>query len=161
MTLRMGDTTFELYYIGGMHSASDIAIFVPEHGLLLTGDTMADVWLTDTPGCLASFVARDGIPHDFPLLLENWDLLLAKKDQIKLLIPGHWNGELSLKGVEARVNYVRALWDGVNKAVKDGKSLAEVQAEYQLEDRFPDLAKSPGCNDPQQLHARSSRCGRS
>ena len=29
MTLDMGDTTFELSYIGGLHSASDIAVFVP------------------------------------------------------------------------------------------------------------------------------------
>ncbi len=68
MTLDLGDTTFDLSYIGGMHTASDTAIFVPEHGLLLTGDTMADVWLTDTPGCLASFSVRDGMPHDFPAL---------------------------------------------------------------------------------------------
>ena len=101
--LELGDTTFELSSIGGMHSASDIAIFVPEHGLLLTGDTMADTWLTNTPGCLASFMAREGVRHDFPRLLENWSLLLAKKGQIKLLLPGHWNGELSFAGFEARV----------------------------------------------------------
>ena len=145
-TMRMGDTTFDMYFIGGMHSSSDIAILVPEQGLLLTGDTMADTWLNETPGCLASFGARDGVAHDFPMWLANWDLILAQKDRIKLLVPGHWNGELSLKGAEARVNYVRTLWDGVNKEVKDGKSLAEVQAEYKLEDRFPDLANSPGCS---------------
>ena len=77
MTLDLGDTTFDLSYIGGMHTASDTAVFVPEHGLLLTGDTMADVWLTDTPGCLASFLVRDGMPHDFPRWLANWDRLLA------------------------------------------------------------------------------------
>ena len=146
MTLEMGDTTFELYYIGGMHTASDIAIFVPERGMLMTGDTMADVWLTDTPGCLASFIAREGIRPDFPLLLENWGLRLQKKDRIKTLITGHWNGELTLKGFEDRVNYVKSLWDGVNKAVKDGKSLADIQADYRLDTRFPELAKSPGCN---------------
>lgn len=146
MTLVMGDTTFELYYIGGMHSASDIAIFVPEHGILMTGDTMADVWLTDTPGCLASFIAREGVRHDFPLLLENWGLLLQKKDQIKMLITGHWNGELSFKGFEDRVTYVRSLWDGVNKAVAEGKTLADIQTTYRLDTRFPELAKSPGCN---------------
>ncbi|MDO9173112.1 MAG: MBL fold metallo-hydrolase, partial [bacterium] len=54
LTLDMGDTTFELYYTGGMHTASDIAVFVPRHGILMTGDTMSDRWLTDTPGCLAS-----------------------------------------------------------------------------------------------------------
>lgn len=144
MTLDMGDTTFELSFIGGMHSASDIAILVPEHGLLLTGDTMADVWLTDTPGCLASFGARPGIRHDFPLMLANWERLLAKRDQIRLLLPGHWNGELSIAGAEARVDYVRTLWEGIGQAAAAGATLSEVQAEYRLEERFPDLAQSPG-----------------
>jgi len=146
MTLDLGDTAVELYYIGGMHTASDIAVFVPKHGLLLTGDTMADVWLTDTPGCLASFVARSGVRHDFPLLLANWDLLLAKKDAIKVLWPGHWNGELSYDGFAARVDYVRTLWDGVNADVAAGKTLADLQRDYALATRFPALANSPGFN---------------
>ncbi len=146
MTLDLGDTTLELYFIGGMHSASDVAVLVPERGLLLTGDTMADVWLTDTPGCLASFAARDGVRHDFPLLLANWEAILAQKDRIRDLVPGHWNGDLTLPGCEARVAYVRAMWDGVNAAVAAGRSLAEVQAEYRLDSRFPDLASSPGFN---------------
>ncbi len=146
LKLNLGSTAFELYYIGGMHSPDDIAVFVPKHGLLMTGDTMADVWLTDTPGCLASFMARPGIRHDFPLLLENWDLLLAKKDAIRKLVPGHWNGELSFAGFEARVNYVRTLWDGVNRGFREGKSLADLQTEYRLDTRFPELATSPGFN---------------
>ena len=144
LTLHMGDTTFELYYIGGMHSASDIAVLVPEHGLLLTGDTMSDRWLTETPGCLASFAARPGVRHDFPLWLDNWSRLLARKDQIKRLVPGHWNGELSIQGAEARVSYVRTLWDGINEDVAAGKAMEEVIAGYGLEKRFPELAKSPG-----------------
>ena len=146
LTLDMGDTAVELYYIGGMHTASDIAVFVPKHGLLLTGDTMADTWLNDTPGCLASFMARPGVRHDFPLLLANWDLLLAKKDDIKLILPGHWNGELSYDGFAARVAYVHALWDGINQGVAAGKTLDELQTEYALATRFPALAESPGFN---------------
>ncbi|MHB0969765.1 MAG: hypothetical protein ACYC7A_15215 [Thermoanaerobaculia bacterium] len=145
-TTAQGDTAFELYYIGGMHSAGDTAIFVPEQGLLLTGDTMADVWLTDTPGYLASFMARAGVPHDFPLMLANWDRILAQKDRIKLLLPAHWNGELSMKGAQARVNYVRALWDGTHAAVKDGRGIADVYTDYALAKRFPELASSPGCS---------------
>jgi len=144
MALDMGDTTFELSFIGGMHTASDAAILIPERGLLLTGDTMADVWLTDTPGCLASFSVRSGIRHDFPLWLANWDRLLAQRDTIKLLLPAHWNGELSIEGAEARVEYVRALWEGVTAAAAEGGSLEEFQAEYRLATRFPDLAESPG-----------------
>ena len=155
MTLDMVDTTFDLSFIGGMHTASDIAVFVPERGLLLTGDTMADVWLTDTPGCLASFSVRAGIPHDFPLWLANWDRLLAERDRITTLLPAHWNGELSIDGAEARVEYVRALWQGVSEGAAEGKSLDEVQAEYRLAARFPDLVESPGF-DPQRHYASVS-----
>jgi glyoxylase-like metal-dependent hydrolase (beta-lactamase superfamily II) len=152
MTLDLGDTTFELSYIGGMHTVSDTAVLVPEHSLLLTGDTMADVWLTDRPGCLAAFMVRDGVIHDFPRWLANWDRLLADKERITTLLPGHWNGELSIEGAEARVEYVRALWDGIGDAYQAGKDLAEVQAEFRLDTRFPDLAGSPGFT-PQQNYA--------
>jgi len=152
MTLDLGDTTFDLSYIGGMHTASDIAVFVPEHGILLTGDTMADVWLTDSPGCLAAFLVRDGMPHDFPRWLANWDRLLARRDQITILLPAHWNGELSIEGAEARVEYVRTLWDGINQAATDGKSIVDVQTEFRLDTRFPELVGSPGF-DPQRNYA--------
>jgi len=146
LTLDMGDTTFELSYIGGMHSASDIAVFVPGRGILMTGDTMADRWLTDTPGCLASFTAREGVVHDFPLLLANGKGLVAQKEKIRTILPGHWNGELSLEGFEARLRYVETLWDGVGKLAKENRPLDEVQAAFPLEVRFPGLAKSPGFN---------------
>jgi tetratricopeptide (TPR) repeat protein len=142
----MGDTTFELSYIGGMHSASDIAVWIPEHGLLMTGDTMADVWLTDTPGCLASFIARPGVKHDFPKLLKNWNELLAKKDDIDVLVPGHWNGELTFAGFENRVNYVAAVWETVNREAKAGTNMQDVVAANGFADTFPELVDSPGCN---------------
>jgi glyoxylase-like metal-dependent hydrolase (beta-lactamase superfamily II) len=153
MTLDMGDTTFELYYSGGMHTASDIAIFVPERGLLLTGDTMADVWLNDTPGCLAAFAVRSGVRHDFPLLLENWATLLARKDQIRDIIPGHWNGDVSVAGFEARYEYVKALWEGIQAAAAQGRGLDDVLAEYRLQTRFPALVGSPGFDE--RLNAMS------
>jgi len=144
LTLNLGDTTFELYYVGGMHSASDIDIFVPEHGLLMTGDTMADAWLTDSPGCLASFMVRNGTHHDFPLLLKNWGALLAKKDQIKELIPGHWNGTLSWKGFENRCAYIKTLWEGINQSVKEGKPVQSLFRDFPLRTKFPELVNSPG-----------------
>lgn len=144
LELELGGTRFELSYIGGMHSASDIAVLVPSHHLLMTGDTMADVWLTDTPGCLASFTARSGIAHDFPLLLKNWNALLARRDAGVTLVTGHWNGELSWDGFAARVGYVQTLWDGVQRAAAAGQPLQTVQAEYELATRFPGLVGSRG-----------------
>lgn len=144
MTLDMGDTTFDLSFIGGMHSSSDVAVLVAERGLLLTGDTMADVWLTDTPGCLAAFTMRPGIHHDVPLWLANWDRLLARSGEIETLVPGHWNGELSLAGARARVEYVRTLWAGTRRVVEEGGGLPDLVAAYPLAERFPELAESPG-----------------
>ncbi len=146
MKLKLGDTACELYYIGGLHSAGDIAVFVPKHGLLMTGDTMADTWLTETPGCLASFTVRPGIRHDFPLLFQNWDLLLAKKGDIRKYVTGHWNGELSQAGFEERIGYMRALWDGINRGIAAGTSLEALQTEFRFDTRFPELASSRGCS---------------
>jgi tetratricopeptide (TPR) repeat protein len=114
---------------------------------------MADVWLNDTPGCLAAFMARSGVRHDFPLLLENWALLLAKKDRIKDVIPGHWNGDVSVAGFEARYEYVKALWEGVQAAAAQGGSLDETLAEHRLQTRFPALVGSPGFEE--RLNAMS------
>jgi tetratricopeptide (TPR) repeat protein len=153
LTLALGDTTFELYYVGGMHTASDAIVFVPERGLLLTGDLMADKWLSDRPGCLAAFMVRDRMPHDFPRWLANWDSLLARREEITKLLPAHWNGELSMDGAEARVEYVRTLWVGIGESFEEGKGLGEVQTEYQLDARFPELVDSPGF--AQQQHYAS------
>ncbi len=144
LTLDMGDTRFELSYIGGMHSSSDIAVLVPEHRMLLTGDTMADVWLTQTPGCLASFMARPGVVHDFPRLLRNWHALLDRRDEVTTLVTGHWNGELTWDGFAKRVDYVQALWDGVRQGADAGLSLEAVQAQFALAERFPGLVEARG-----------------
>lgn len=146
MKLELGDVTCEMYYIGGMHSSSDIAVLVPELGLLMTGDTMADTWLTETPGCLASFVVRQGVEHDFPKLLKNWNDLLARRAEIDLLLPGHWNGELSIDGFEQRVRYVEAMWDATRQEVENDGSLQALVTSTPFADRFPQLVGSPGCS---------------
>ena len=144
MKLDLGDMTLELYYAGGIHSASDIFIMIPEEGLLLTGDLMADKWLTDVPGCLATFMIRTDVERDVPLLLKNWESLIARKDEINRYIPGHWNGELSYEGFENRYNYVKTMYKGIEQAVKDGKKFSEISADFALEKRFPELVGSPG-----------------
>jgi len=144
LTLDMGDMSLELSYSGGIHSASDIFVFVPEEGLLFTGDVMADIWYTDQPGCLAGFRVRPGVAHDFPLLLESWASLLARKGEIKDLIPGHWNGDISLEGFERRHGYVKTLWEGIGAAVENGTRLDDLYARFGLQANFPGLVDSPG-----------------
>jgi glyoxylase-like metal-dependent hydrolase (beta-lactamase superfamily II) len=144
MKLDMGNMTFELYYMGGTHTASDIVILVPEEGLLFTGDMMADTWLTDTPGCLKAFAMRQGMKRDIPLMLGNWKGLIARKDEIKDYIPAHWNGDLTYEGFVHRYDYVDTMYTEITKAAKDGKELSGLFAEFKMEDKFPHLAGTPG-----------------
>ncbi len=144
LTLSMGDTTFELYYSGGLHTASDISVHVPRHGLLLTGDTMADAWFTDTPGCLASFTVRPGLVRDFPRLLKNWETLVGRQEQVKTLLPGHWNGGLSFKGFQQRVTYMRTLWEGIGRSLTEGKPMESLFRDFALRTRFPELVGATG-----------------
>jgi glyoxylase-like metal-dependent hydrolase (beta-lactamase superfamily II) len=144
MKLDMGNMTLELYYMGGTHTASDIFVLVPEEGLLFTGDMMADIWLTDTPGCLQAFAIRQGVERNMPLLLEHWKELIGRKDEIKDYIPAHWNGDLTYEGFVARYNYVDTLYSGIKKAATDGQKLESLFSEFSMESRFPDLAGTPG-----------------
>ena len=144
MKLDMGNMTLELYYMGGLHSASDIFILVPEKGLLFTGDVMADTWYTDTPGCLQSFGGRPGIKRDLPLMMKNWKSLIARKDEIKDYVPGHWNGDLSYEGFVKRYKYLAVLNKEVKKAAKEGKELETVLHDLDLKIRFPELDGKPG-----------------
>ncbi len=147
MKLAMGNMTLELYYVGGTHTASDIFVFVPEEGLLFTGDMMADVWFTDTPGCLQSFAIRSGVERDVPMLLEHWRGLIARKDEIKDFVPAHWNGDLTYEGFVDRYNYVESLYAGIGAAAKEGRELKDMFSEFGLETRFPNLVDTPGFMD--------------
>ena len=144
MKLELGNMTLELFCMGGLHSASDIFILVPQEGLLFTGDVMADTWLTDTPGCLQSFGGRPGLERDLNLVLKNWSHLIERKDDIKQYIPGHWNGELSFKGFLERYQYLATLNKEINQGIKNGKGLEILLTDLKLDTRFPNLAGKPG-----------------
>jgi glyoxylase-like metal-dependent hydrolase (beta-lactamase superfamily II) len=146
MVLDCGDITFELYQTGGTHTRSDIFIFLPQKRILFTGDMMADKWLTDTPGCLATFAAASGEVGDFPVLLRNWQAMLDRQDDIDLYVPGHWNGELSAEGFRARFEYLTAMLEDVPAMIEEGQKFEEILAGYPLKEKFPQLADSPGVN---------------
>jgi glyoxylase-like metal-dependent hydrolase (beta-lactamase superfamily II) len=142
--LDCGDVTFELFQSGGTHTQSDIFILVPQKGILFTGDMMADKWLTETPGCLATFAIRSGEAGDYPVLVKNWQALIDRKDEIKHYITGHWNGELSFAGFQARFAYLKTLLADVEAMAKSGGDFNQFLAGYALKDKFPQLVGSPG-----------------
>ncbi len=146
LVLDCGDTTFELFQSGGTHTNSDIFILVPQKGVLFTGDMMADKWLTDSPGCLATFAAHSGEVVDYPVLLKNWKALIDRKNEITHYIPGHWNGELTYEGFLNRFNYMNTLFKDVKSMAEKDADLKDFVANYTLQNKFPQLVNSPGCN---------------
>jgi glyoxylase-like metal-dependent hydrolase (beta-lactamase superfamily II) len=155
LTLDCGDVTFELYQAGGTHTQSDIFILVPQKGILFTGDMMADKWLSDSPGCLATFAVRSGTVADYPVLVKNWQALIERKDEIRQYIPGHWNGELSFEGFRNRFEYLKTLLADVKVIAKAGGDFSQFVAGYALKEKFPLLVNSPGFSD--QGHQMSVR----
>jgi len=145
--LDCGDVTFELYQAGGTHTRNDIFILVPQKGILFTGDMMADKWLTDTPGCLATFAIRTGEVEDYPVLVKNWQAMIDRKDEITQYIPGHWNGELSFAGFQDRFDYLKTVLADVQAMAKAEGDFNQFVAGYSLKSKFPNLVDSPGLND--------------
>ncbi len=150
MTLDCGDTTLELFQAGGTHTPSDIFILVPQKGILFTGDMMADKWLTNTPGCLATFAIRTGTAADYPVLVKHWQELLGRQAEIRHYIPGHWNGELSQSGFKERFDYLVAMLGDVKALVKSGGDYGQFAAANTLKARFPALVNAPGLTEQGQ-----------
>jgi glyoxylase-like metal-dependent hydrolase (beta-lactamase superfamily II) len=144
MVLDCGDVTFELFQVGGTHTRSDIFVLVPQKGILFTGDTMADKWLTDTPGCLATFAVHTGQPGDYPVLVRNWQTLIDRKGEIRHYVTGHWNGELACEGFKNRFDYLKTLLADLQAMAKAGTDFGQFYAGYALKDKFPHLVGSPG-----------------
>ncbi len=147
LTLDCGDTRFELYQSGGTHTRSDIFIWVPQKKLLFTGDMMADKWLTDSPGCLATFAVRSGSKEDYPVLVKNWQALVDRAADIEQYVPGHWNGELSAEGFKARFDYLKTMLVDLEALAGTSGDLEQYCRVNTLQKKFPRLADSPGFSD--------------
>jgi len=151
LVLDCGDVTIELFQSGGTHTHSDIFILVPQKGILFTGDMMADKWLTDTPGCLATFAIRTGLKADYPVLVKNWQMLIERKNEITRYITGHWNGELTFDGFKNRFEYLKTMLVDIAPLAESGNDFNQLVTGYSLKNKFPHLVGSPGITNQGHL----------
>jgi cyclase len=130
-TLHVGERTFELMYLKGVHSESDTAIWLPNERVLFSASGIVH----DQINILRPFVS---IP----------DILAAAK-MLKALnpehvIPGHGQPG-TVKIFEDTEKYYALLLDRVGKAMKEGKTLDQIKAEVKMpeyaswasQDRYP------------------------
>jgi glyoxylase-like metal-dependent hydrolase (beta-lactamase superfamily II) len=114
-TLEVGNLTFKLYHVPGLHTRSNLTIYVPELGLVFTRRNFHQKYLPT----LEAGVDMDKLIHS----LED---ILSYKKPIKFIMPGHGdplpNPDLTIPAA-----YFRRLWQVVKEAKKQGKSMVEVE----------------------------------
>jgi len=128
MILDMGNMTLELYDFGGMHTDSDIMVFVPEEGLLSMGDQFPDPMLP--------YVSRANMA-DLPVSLEHWGRIVEGGRELKHVTMAHWDMPISIAGFKEQYHYLKTLWDGLEAMQREGKTLEDAKREYTIEEDFP------------------------
>ena len=131
MTLHVGERTFELMYLKGVHSEADTAVWLPKERVLFS----ASAFVVNQINILRPFVT---IP----------DILAAGKTMKALnpehVVPGHGIPG-TVKIFEDGEKYYALLLERVGRAVKDGKSLEDIKKDVQMpehatwasQDRYP------------------------
>jgi cyclase len=131
MTLNLGERTFELLYLKGVHSEADTAVWLPKERVLFSASGI----VVDQFNILRPFVT---IP----------DILAASKTMKALnpevVIPGHGTPG-TVKIFDDTEKYYALLVERVGKMVNDGKSLDEIKKELKMpeydhwatKERFP------------------------
>jgi cyclase len=131
MTLNVGERTFELIYMKGVHSEADTAVWLPKERVVFS----ASAFVANQVNILRPFVT---IP----------DILAAGKMMKALnpehVIPGH-GPPGTVKIFEDGEKYYALLLDRVGAMVKAGKSLDDIKKDVKMpeyaswanQDRFP------------------------
>jgi cyclase len=121
LTLRVGDTTFRCLHTPG-HTPGQLAVHVPEEGVVFTGDTIfnqCQTWLmtSDIDGWLAALERIRALDFD-------------------ILVPGH--GPVTDRSALDEQRAILLEWRaGVSRAVAEGLSREETQAAVNFKERFP------------------------
>jgi glyoxylase-like metal-dependent hydrolase (beta-lactamase superfamily II) len=121
--IKIGRKTVVIHYPGPAHTDSDLAVFIPEDGLLVTGDLVLNhgAVLIDTKR------GGDALNHIAAL-----DQIINHADQISVIVPGHG----PVGNMECVVEYrkqMQEILEAVRAARERGLTLEQAQAEIKME----------------------------
>ena len=117
-TLHVGERTFELMYLKGVHSEADTAIWMPQERVLFSASGIVH----DQINILRPFVT-------IPDILAAAKLLKALDPEH--VIPGHGQPG-TVKIFEDTEKYYALLLERVDKAMKEGKTLEQIQKDVKM-----------------------------
>lgn len=128
LVLDMGDMTIELYSCAGIHSDSDIVVFVPEEGLVAVGDMPPDTWLP---------YLRKEKGWDLGEILENWSRIVESGREIRHVNMAHSDMFLSVETFKEQYKYFKTLWEGLREMHRRGLTIEDAKKAYTIEKDFP------------------------
>jgi glyoxylase-like metal-dependent hydrolase (beta-lactamase superfamily II) len=120
-TLKVGDLTFKLYHVPGLHTRSNLTIYVPELGLVFTRINFHQKYFP---------TLEEGV--DMNKLIHSLEDILSYKKPVKFIMPGH-GSPLPDPDLTIPAAYFKGLWQVVKKAKKQGKSMAEAEEMYETD----------------------------
>jgi cyclase len=131
MTLNLGERTFELLYLKGVHSEADTAVWLPKERVLFSASGI----VVDQFNILRPFVT-------IPAILAASKMMKALNPEI--VVPGHGTPG-TVKIFDDTEKYYALLVERVGQMVKEGKSLDEIKKELKMpeydhwatKERFP------------------------
>jgi cyclase len=131
MTLNLGERTFELLYLKGVHSEADTAVWLPRERVLFSASAI----VVDQFNILRPFVT-------IPDILAASKMMKALNPEV--VVPGHGTPG-TVKIFDDTEKYYALLVERVGKMVKEGKSLDEIKKEIKMpeydhwatKERFP------------------------
>lgn len=127
-TLDLADVQLELVYFGKGHSLSDILIYIPQEGILVTG---AIVYLH---GHLPGITERADI-KDVHRYIAVLDAFLEEGVRVDHVIASH-SRPLTRDDLKHVRDYYRTMLDGLRSAQQEGLTLEQAKVRFSVRNRF-------------------------
>lgn len=128
-TLDLGDLRLEMVYFGKGHSMSDILIYIPEEGILVTG---AIVYLR---GHLPGITERAEL-KDVQRYIAVLNSFLEEGLKVNRVISSH-SPVLTRTDLKYVRDYYNTMLDGVRAAQQEGLTLEQARERFAVQKKFP------------------------
>ena len=126
LTLRFGGLTFEITDEGSAHSTSDVTLYIPEKRIFTLGD-LYKAGIHTCPG--DSVYESFGAARGWIKILDN---IKSRNLDVDTYVPGHGVVQIGrgIADIDELRNYFVSTRAGVSEMIAQGKTEAEVVAEY-------------------------------
>ena len=120
LTLRRGARTIEVMHLGRGHTPADLVVYLPQEGILITGDLVVHP---------VPLVGSTSLPADYAATLER---LLELKP--KIIVPGHGAVMREDSYVRAMIRLLNSIRQQAEAAVRRGETLEQARKSVNLEE---------------------------